>query len=65
MAVARQVAAAFLCRRRAARRADRDRRHRHIDISATSTDMLALNHRYAERNALLNDTGCLQTGEHT
>jgi esterase/lipase superfamily enzyme len=36
-----------------------------IDISATSTDMLALNHSgYAERNALLNDIGLLlQTGE--
>ena len=36
-----------------------------IDISATSTDMLALNHSiYAERTALLNDIGLLlQTGE--
>lgn len=36
-----------------------------IDISATSTDVLALNHSvYAERTALLNDIGLLlQTGE--
>ena len=36
-----------------------------IDISATSTDLLALNHStYAEKSALLNDIGLLlQTGE--
>ena len=36
-----------------------------IDVTETSTDLLALNHStYAERNALLNDIGLiLQTGE--
>jgi esterase/lipase superfamily enzyme len=36
-----------------------------IDVSETSTDLLALNHSsYAERSALLNDIGLLlQTGE--
>jgi hypothetical protein len=36
-----------------------------IDVTATSTDLLALNHSvYAEKSALLNDIGLiLQTGE--
>jgi hypothetical protein len=36
-----------------------------IDVTETSTDLLALNHStYAERSALLNDIGLiLQTGE--